>query len=295
MQTISSAIRLLTKRPSILILTLIVSIVLCLVENLLMTFIYGLSMFKTSSPFDAFINIIQFLIDTILVPTTAVKIILALVVLVVVGALVLGFLLSGYFNILRNAVEGRPKKLGSEFFTGLKKYFMRMVSINLWVLCLGIIFIVYVTIASVPAAIFIDNSFNGTVNVFAGILLFLVTAVVLFFSFAFFRQYVVFWYPAALTFTKNHFKIAKKISDNNFWSLLPKFIVFDVLLVLFNSIYIAANFTMANSRIVSTSTSNLLLIVDIVFKTIFIAIMVCFVFSSFKKYSDKLIAKKLSN
>ncbi len=293
METINNAVRLLAKRPSILILTIITSIVLCVIENLLMTLFYGITMFKTGSPFDDYVNLVQFVIDTAIVPQTAVKIIIALVVLVAVAALVFGLLLSGYFNILTNAVQGKPKKPGSEFLAGVRKYFFRMVSVNLWVLSLLILFVIYVVIASVPAAIFIDNALNDDVNVVAGVLLFVITIIVLFFSFAFFRQYITFWYPSALVFNKNHFKVAKKVSDKHFWSLLSKYIIFDIILVLFDTIYVIANFSMANAQVVSGLTSNVLLIVNIVFKTIFIAVTVCFVFTSFHKLSESSKLKKI--
>lgn len=292
METINNAVRLLAKRPSILILTIITSIVLCVIENLLMTLFYGITMFKTGSPFDDYVNLVQFVIDTALVPQTAVKIIIALVVLVSVAALVFGLLLSGYFNILTNAVEGKPKKPGSEFLAGVRKYFFRMVSVNLWTLSLLILFAIYVVIASVPAAIFIDNALNGDVNIVAGVLLFVVTLIVLFFSYAFFRQYITFWYPSALVFSKNHFKVAKKVSDKHFWSLLSKYIIFDSILVLFDTVYVIANFSMANAQVVSGLTSNVLLIVNIIFKTIFIAVTVCFVFTSFHKLSESSRLKK---
>lgn len=287
MGTLNNAVHLLAKRPSILVLTIILSSVICVVENLFMTLFYGMTMFKSGSPFDDYINIIQFVIDTILVPQTAVKIIIALVVLIFSVALILALLLSGYFNILNNAVEGRPKKYGSEFIAGIKKYFLRMVSLNLWTLCSIVLFVIYVLIASIPAAIFIDNVFSGGINIIAGILLFIITMLVLFFSYAFFRQYIVFWYPSALVYNKNHFKMAKKISDNNFWTLLSRFIVFDIVLLLFDALYIIANFSLANAQIISGFTNTILLVINIVFKTIFIALIVCFVFSSFKKYNDK--------
>ena len=198
------------------------------------------------------------------------KIIIVLVVLICAVALILAILLSGYFNILNNAVEGKSKKRGSEFIAGIKKYFLRMVSLNLWTLCLIVLFAVYVLIASIPAAIFIDNAFSGTINIIAGILLFIITILVLFFSYAFFRQYIVFWYPSALVYDKNHFKMAKKISDNNFWILLSRFIVFDIVLLLFDALYIIANFSLANAQVVSGSTNIILLLINIVFKTIFI-------------------------
>ncbi len=293
METINNAVRLLAKRPSILILTIITSIVLCVIENLLMTLFYGITMFKTGSPFDDYVNLVQFVIDTALVPQTAVKIIIALVVLVSAAALVFGLLLSGYFNILTNAIQGKPKKPGSEFLAGIRKYFFRMVSVNLWTLSLLILFAIYVVIASVPAAIFIDNALNGDVNIVAGVLLFIVTLIVLFFSYAFFRQYITFWYPSALVFNKSHFKVAKKVSDKHFWSLLSKYIIFDIILVLFDTIYVIANFSMANAQVVSGLTSNVLLIVNIVFKTIFIAVTVCFVFTSFHKLSEGSRLKKV--
>lgn len=295
MGTLNNAIHLLTKRPSILVLTVILSTVICLVENLFMTLFYGITMFKTGSPFDDYINIIQFVIDTISVPQTAVKIIMALVVIIVVVALVLALLLSGYFSILNNAIEGKSKKKGSEFIHGVKKYFLRMISLNLWTLCSIVLFGIYVLISSIPAAIFIDNAFSGDINIIAGILLFIITILVLFFSFAFFRQYIVFWYPAALVYNSNHFKMAKKISNINFWTLLSRFIVFDIVILVFDTLYIFTNFSLANSLVVSGMTNNILLFINIIFKTIYIALLVCFVFYSFKKYNDSYINKVKKN
>ena len=294
MGTFKNAVHLLTKRPSILILTIILSSIICVVENLFITLFYGITMFKTGSPFDDYINIIQFVIDTILVPQTAVKIIMALVVLIVAVALIFALLLSGYFNILNNTVQGKNKTNESEFIAGIKKYFLRMISLNLWTLCAAVLFVIYVLVASIPAAIFIDNAFNGTINIIAGILLFIITILVLFFSFAFIRQYLVFWYPAAMIYDKNHFKIAKKISNSNFWTLLSKFIVFDVIILVFDSIYVITSFSLANAQIVSGATSNILLFVNIIFKTIYIALIVCFVFYSFKNCNDKFQYKKIA-
>jgi hypothetical protein len=286
MGTLKNAVNLLSKRPSIFILTIILSTIICVVENLFITLFYGITMFKTGSPFDAYINIIQFVINTILVPETAVKIIAALVVLVVSVALIFALLLSGYFNILKNAVEEKVKKSGSEFIAGVKKYFLRMVSINLWTLCSVILFVIYVLIASIPAAIFIDNAISGEINIIAGVMFLIVTVLVIFFSYAFFRQYIVFWYPSALTYDKNHFKMAKKISNINFWTLLSRLIVFDIVLLLFDAVYVIANFSLADAQVVSGTTNMVLLVINIIFKTIYIALMVCFVFSSFKKCND---------
>lgn len=295
METFKTAVRILAKRPSILVLTIILSAILCVVENLFITLFYGITMFKTGSPFDDYINIIQFLIDTVLVPQTAVKIIAALAILIISAALIVASLLSGYFYMLSNAVEGRNKKSGSEFLSGIRKYFLRMVSLNLWTLCSAVLFGIYVLIALVPAAIFIDNAFSGAVNIIAGILLFIVTIIVLFFSFAFYRQYIAFWYPAAFIYDKHHFKISKKISDNNFWTLLSKFIVFDILLILFDVLYVIANFSMADAQVISNTTSTILLVVNIIFKTIYIALIVCFVFYSFKKCNDRAQPKKIND
>ncbi|HEX2927257.1 MAG TPA: hypothetical protein VHP38_13530 [Ruminiclostridium sp.] len=286
MGTVKSAVHLLTKRPSVLVLAVLLSTVSCVIEYFFITLFYGFTMFKTGSPFDDYVNIIQFVINTIAVPETAVKIILALVIAVVAASLILGLLFSGYFNILHNTVEGNEKKIGNEFIHGVKKYFLKMISINLWTMCSVILFLIYFVIATIPAAIVIDNSIRGTMPPLAGVALSIITVLVLFFSYAFFRQYIIFWYPSAIVYDKNHFRMAKKISDSRFWELLPKFLAFDIVLVLFDVIYIIANFTLANTQIVSGTVTNILVIVNIVFKTIFIAIFVCFVFSAFKKCDD---------
>lgn len=210
MEIVNKAVHLIAKRPSVLFLTALLSTVVCVFEYLFMTLFYGLTMFKTGSPFDDYVNIIQFVINTVIVPETAVKIILVLVIAVVAVSFILGLIFSGCFNILYNAVEGRDKKSGSEFVQGVRKYFLRMISLNLWTICSSVIFIIYVLIAVIPAAIVLDNSMGGTMNPLAGIFLSIITAVVLFFSFTFFRQYIVFWYPSAMIHDKNHFKMAKK-------------------------------------------------------------------------------------
>ncbi len=295
METLNTAARLLAKRPSILVLTIILSSVICILENLFITLFYGITMFKTGSPFDDYINIIQFVIDTVLVPQTAVKIILALVVLVIAAALILAVLLSGYFNILKNAVADKAKQPGSEFIEGVKQYFLKFITINLWTICAIILFFIYILVATIPAAIVMDNAINGNINIFAGVLLSIITVLVIFFSYAFLRQYISFWYPSALVYPKNHFKIAKKISDNNFWTMLSKLIVFDIVLLVFNVIYIIANFSIANAQMVSSFTNNILFIINIIFKTVFIALLVCFVFTAFHKYNEKFKYDKKSD
>ncbi|AEY64669.1 hypothetical protein [Clostridium sp. BNL1100] len=292
MGIVNKAVHLIAKRPSVLLLTALLSTVVCVFEYFFMTLFYGLTMFKTGSPFDDYVNIIQFVINTISVPETAVKIILALVIAVVAASLILGLIFSGCFNILYNAVEGKEKKAGSEFVQGVKKYFLRMISLNLWTICAFVIFIVYALISIIPAAIVVDNSISGSMNPLAGIVLSIITAAVLFFSYTFFRQYIVFWYPSAMVHDKNHFKLAKKISDRNFWPLLSKFVAFDITLVLFDILYIIANFTLANTQVVSGTINTILIVINIVFKTIVFAILICFVFSSFKKCSDDYKNKK---
>jgi len=292
MGTFKNSVQLLAKRPLILFLTIIISFVICMVENLFITLFYSITMFKTGSRFDDYVNIIQFLIDAVLVPKTAVKIIILAVVFVVATALILALLLSGGFNILNSAAQGNDKKGQNGFVAGVKKYFLRMISLNLWTLCSVILFIIYVLIASIPAVIIFDNALNGTVNIFAGILLFVVTIVVIFFSFAFFRQYIAFWYPSAIIYDKNHFKIAKRISNLNFWPMLSRFIVFDIIVLLFNTVYIIANFSLANAQIVSGITNNILLIINIIFKSVFFALLLCFVFSSFKICNDRYQYRK---
>lgn len=286
MGTVNKALHLIAKRPSVLLLTALISIVVCVFEYFFMTLFYGITMFKTGSPFDDYVNIIQFVINAVSVPETAVKIILVLAIAVVSASLILGLIFSGCFNILYNAVQGKEKKAGSEFVHGVKKYFLRMISLNLWTICAVFIFVIYVLIATIPAAIVVDNSISGTMNPLAGVVLSIITAIVLFFSYTFFRQYIAFWYPSAIAYEKSHFKMAKKVSDRNFWPLLSKFIAFDIILVLFDILYIIANFTLANTQVVSGTINTILIVVNIVFKTIVFAILICFVFSSFKKCND---------
>jgi hypothetical protein len=286
------SVSLLTKRPSILFLTAIISFVICIADNLFVLMSQSIAMFKTGSRLNDYVNIIQFLINTILVPRTAVMVILLIVVLVAATALILALLFSGGFNILNSAANGKDNKGENGFIAGVKKYFLRMLSLNLWTLCSIILFIIYALIASVPAVIIFDNALNGTVNIFAGFLLVIVTLVILFFSFAFFRQYMFFWYPSAIIYEKNHFKIAKKISNLNFWKLLSKFIAFDIIALLFNLVYLIASFSLADAQNVSGITNYILFIIDIVFKTIFIALLLCFVFSSFNACNNRFQYKK---
>ncbi len=287
MRALGNAVELLKKKPSIFLLTFFIGGIVSLIEYLFMTIVYGFSMFKSGgSFFDDFINVIQFIVGAVIVPTTAVKIIIGLTFLVLAFSLLLALLFSGYFNVLHNAVEGKNRSTFKDFIVGIKKYFLRLIAVNLWTICCTILLVIYLFIASIPSAIVMDNSLNGNINLFAGFLLMLVTAVVLFFSFAFFRQYICFWYPSAVTYEKNHFKIAKKLSDSNFWSLLSRFLAFDITFLVFEAVYIVANFSLANQQVVGGVANTVLLIVNIVFKTLFYALMLGFIFSSFKECND---------
>jgi len=267
------------KRPGAMVIFSMVLLAYSIVGyyNPIPTILLGLSSITSGSVFESIVSYLQILIDSKIVPLAIISILL----LTVIVSLVIALFLSGYFYSLNNMIMGKKKARG-EYAQGLKKYFSRVLLITLRVVFFGVLFIVFMMVATIPAAVVTRAALNGNQEIaFAAIFVDILTVGVLFFGCMFFRTYMFFWYPAALNCEKDCFIVAKRVVDRCFWFILRTFLLFDVILIAFEF----AMFKIGNNLVT--------LIVGWLFRTVFYILFINYIFITYKK-TEKIALKKQS-
>lgn len=271
MNVLSTAIKAAFRRPVIIILPAAVMLVLtCLNSyNPLMPLILGLSSTIGGSFFDGLISALQLLVDPDFLPS----ILLFTGGAVLLVSLLAGVILSGYFHIIGTTLEGNRKAEG-DFIYGIKKYFSRIFLITLKSSLITFFISCFMLVSTVPAVIITRAAATGKPELLiAAILVDILTAGALFFSCMFLRVYLFFWYPSSFKNTKNPFKYAKRIVDGHFWQIVSRFILFDIVFIVFQYL------------VVISASIILKLLLGWVFTTIFFTVFVVYIFYSYSIYS----------
>jgi hypothetical protein len=277
MEAVGNAIGVIIKKPFILIYWGILTLIFTLVEYLLPVFrtIYELSTISGSNFFESIISFIQVLYGFLSDTKVVIIGVIALLVILAAISILAGVLLSGYFYKLNNAVN---KKQGqkNEFLTGIKEYFGPIWILNYIVFIAGLLLLIIMVVASVPALIITRATIDKGLEMLPAVLFVdVLTCVVLFFAAMFFRIYVIFLYPALMSNSKNILKKAKRFADKNFWKILSTILVFDIIFVGFQIMFI------------SFDDNIWLLLLKWVFLTLFYALVTTYVFTAYRKYSEK--------
>ncbi|MCX8129042.1 MAG: hypothetical protein N3I35_02955 [Clostridia bacterium] len=224
--------------------------------------------FSTISSGDIFGSIV-FLLQFILKLVISTKGIVFIAVLLLAASLIIGLVFSGYFGMVNNVLEGRPKIKG-EFSAGFRKYFGRVFLMSFILLLFSILFVLFMLIASVPALVITKAAFAGKPGLYVTtVLVDLITVSVLFFGFMFFRIYMSFWYPATISYGKRAFTIGKRTADAFFWGLVRRFLAIDIVFILSQVIFINIGGSLA------------VFAVKWAFYTIFFTFLVTYVFALF--------------
>jgi len=114
--------------------------------------------------------------------------------------------------------------------------------ISFEVILFSILFTIFMLIVTVPAVAITRSFLGGKTELLALTVLFdLITLMVLFFGFMFFRIYMAFWYPAVFNFKDSYFSIGKYAADTYFWKIVVMFLKFDVAFILFEFVLIFLN------------------------------------------------------
>jgi len=169
----------------------------------------------------------------------------------------------------------KKQKPKAEFLTGIKKYFSQTWLITFIILLSGSLLIIVMAISTVPALVITGTFINKGDNILPAILFVdVLTCVVLFFGLMFFRIYTLFLYPSLVSSREKYFFNAKQLVDENFWSILLAMLVFDVVFIGFQALFL------------NLSNNIFVLFVKWIFLTVFYALFSTYIFCAYNKYSE---------
>jgi hypothetical protein len=270
MKNTRSTIQIIKKRPIILWLMAIITFTYLLIDkyNPIMPILFGLGRVTGGNIFEGIVSFIQLIVDPAILP----YVLAALVGISIVASILLGIFFSGYFNILNNAIVGAPR-VKREFSSGVKNHSIKLIFVTFRVIFLGLLLFLFMGVASIPAVVLarMRTVENGGLNI-PSLLIITLTAMVLYFLFAYFRTYVLFWYPSVIKKIKKPFLTARKLVNENFWSLVAGYIIFDAILIAF--------FIMLGK----TKNATQIFIAKWIFLTFFIILHASYTFHAYERY-----------
>jgi len=283
MKAIDSAIVTIIKKPFILIFWGVLMLILIMFEYLMPVFkmLHQLSAVSGSNSFESIMSFIQVLYGYLNNGKTVLTAVVICVIILAALSVLISVLLSGYFYILNNAVYKRQQQKVL-FSKGVKKYFRTVWLITFTVLFLGLLLLIVMAVSSFPALVITRATIamdEGKEMLSAALFVDVLTCIVLFFGSMFFKIYTVFLYPAAVNngnSVKNVFSKAKKFADENFWKVFCSLLIFDLVFIGFQILFI--NFV----------GSGWVFLLKWIFLTLFFALFTTYIFATYKRYSEKI-------
>jgi hypothetical protein len=202
------------------------------------------------------------------------------------AAFLAGILFSGYFYVLNNALKDVPKFKG-EYAEGLKKYFNKVFFLTFKLILFSGFFIIFILVATVPAITSIKAIFTQSKQfTLLSILLSLITLVVTVFVSIFYQVSVAFWLPGIFNNESNPFKKGKQLSDQNFWSIFPKVLLINLVLIIYGCFFVYTKY-FSSVEIVGINTLGLLIFMfNWIFETIITLIIFTYIFTDFYNYQS---------
>ncbi len=279
MDTIRCTVQMIRKRPVAMIIFSMLLLVYSIAGyyNPIPAILLGLSNITNGNLFESIVSYLQIITDSKVVPV----LIIAVLAITVIASLIIALLLSGYFYSVDNTITGK-KKASGEYAEGLKKYFSRILLITLRVIIFGFLFAVFMLVATIPAAVVTRAAFTGNQEIaFAAVFIDILTVGVLFFGCMFFRAYMFFWYPAAISREKGFFIAGKRVADFCFWNILRTFLLFDVILIAFEY------------ALLKIGNNPGTLVAGWIFRTAFYVLYINYIFVTYRK-AEKIALKKHS-
>lgn len=296
MNKLPTAVKQFLKRYDLLAIFSLIILVYCIIEYyIFFPFALSMSVFKSGNMFDIVMYVIQFAFKYLLRP----KYLIYGIISIIVSGFVFGFIFSGLFYSLNNFLSKKIKPedgvlkikfLKSQYLKGVKQHFWKMTLISISTILYTILFIIFMVVASIPAITILRGQIEGELNFLPlTILLTLITAVVLFFGFMFFRIYILFWYPATFNFKRKVFTIGKKAADTFFWKTVSFLLVFDIIFCLFQIILMLLNYLMVEGQGIGFVRFLFLILLNWIVKTVLFIMLIIFVFSRFLQFKKRIM------
>lgn len=274
---IGNTIGVILKKPFIIVFWAVLMLIATSLGYLLPVFrvLFELGTISGSNVFESLMSFVQ-LVYSYLSDIRIVAIFVTVLLLLLFSiAVISGVLLSGYLFKLNNAISKKESHKG-EFSYGVKQYFNKICIMNFSLLLTGTVIFIIMLVASVPALVITSALVEKGREMLPQVLFVdVLTGFVLFFCMMFFRIYAFFWYPAAINNKKKPFKEARRITNKHFWKIVLVFVIFDVVYIVFQMLF------------VKFDDNLLLLLLKWIFTSIFFAVYTTYIFTAFKKYSKQ--------
>jgi hypothetical protein len=273
MGAIGYSIGAMLKRPFIIVFFSIFVLTYAIIDYCIpvLNLIVLMNTFISGDIFQSLVSLIQWVLKLLITPNG----IIFGMISVVVAAFLIAATLSGYFGIINNTLDKKAKYKG-EFGELFKKYFIRILFTSIIFLTIGIIFVVVLMVACIPALIVTKAAIVGKSGFFiTAVFVDFITIAVVFFGIMFLRIYLVFWFPSIFINGKKAFLKGKRLVDSNFWSIVVRFMILDVLFILFQIF------------IIKMGTSFVFLPVKWLFYTVFFGFYITYIFALFKTFIIK--------
>ena len=226
-------IRTLLKRPFIIVYCGVFSLLCTILNYNISSILLRFEELEESSIYESIIHLIQLVYNYLANFESFFSIILYFFIIVFIISVPLALFISGYLYIVNNTVNAR-KRTNNEFFKGVKKYYIRILVMTFITLTISILFIIFISIASVPAIVITNAVVEGSPElVGAAIFVDILTVSMLFFVSVCFRAYIFAWYPAVYERKKKAFSLGKKLVNKHFWAFTFRITLFDIIFILF--------------------------------------------------------------
>lgn len=291
MRFLFSAVRSIFRRPVLIWFIAAVLFPLLLLSNKysLLKYIMNDQGIGSLKVFDTYLLILQLAVKYLSSFKNLFFIFVSLAVLSILASILSGVLFSGYFYILYKNVNSYRKKK-NDFFIGIKKNFFGIFkAASITFLSAGIV-IAAVSFVFVPAVVTLNALLAGKAELFFILILFSIVSIfVLFFSFTFYRIYMLYWFPAVISFKKNSFKAGRYVANNNFWQSMITIIGFDIIYGFSRFIYYSTFMKINSQEIISKAAENRLFVFNWLFFTVFVYLYIYYLFYSFKNSKDQII------
>ena len=290
MELIKYTIGIIRKRPFLIISFAMATLAYGIANSLnpFISLLLGFSAIGGGNIFDSMINFLQLIFSLLSdIKIFLISLMVFACTVAIVSALS-GLFFSGYFHVLNNTLQGKPKT-DKEFITGVKKFFPGIFLMVVRTIAFGVFFVLFMMISSVPAIVVTKALFTGKPELLiASILFIIVTLCVLFFGLMFFRIYISYWYPSALFYKKGAFSAGKRLANTYFWDILKKFLIFDLIFLVFQLLFVFLDNSISLQEHTNFITSGLLFISSWIFNTVFFLLFMVYIFTSYRDYREDL-------
>jgi hypothetical protein len=277
------------KRPAILLTFGVLMLGLGIINsyNPVYTFIFGFGGLDFSGILNSIVSFLNLFTSFLDSPVAIIKSILIVAGIIVIVSFISAIFLSAAFNIINKTIDGKPQSSG-DFREGIKKFYFKIVFIVFRVLFLGILFMLFLMVAAVPAIVITQSWISGKTGLFASaIILDIITVLALFFIVVFFTTYILFWFPAAVNGGEKSFIRGKGVADTAFWEIAKRLIRIVLVFIIYQGIMLLADRLLIGTNADAVVVPVILFIVNWVLNTLFSSFQAVYIFCIFKYIAAK--------